>query len=78
MVLSGFIGSRVLERVGYFLTTEKVKVKGVRNASVFSDEQITEKLKRGKMSISLMHVDEVKEIVATSTLACEHLIERLK
>jgi len=61
-----------------YFTTEKVKVKGVRNASVLSDEQVTEKLKRGKMSISLMHVDEVKEIVATSTLACEHLTELLK
>jgi hypothetical protein len=55
-----------------------VKVKGVRNASVLSDEQVTEKLKRGKMSISLMHVDEVREIVATSALACGHLIELLK
>jgi hypothetical protein len=55
-----------------------VKVKGVRNASVLSDEQVTDKLKWGKMSISLMHVDEVKEIVATSTLACGHLTELLK
>jgi hypothetical protein len=61
-----------------YFTTEKVKVKGVRNASVLSDEQVTDKLKWGKMSISLMHVDEVKEIVATSTLACGHLTELLK
>jgi hypothetical protein len=61
-----------------FFSTEKMKVKGVRNASVLSGEQVTEKLKRGKMSISLMHVDEVKEIVSNSTLACEHLIELLK
>jgi hypothetical protein len=31
-----------------YFTTEKVKVKGVRNASVLSDEQVTEKLKRVK------------------------------
>ncbi|KAF8847989.1 hypothetical protein BDZ45DRAFT_733241 [Acephala macrosclerotiorum] len=61
-----------------FFTTEKVKVKGARNASVLSDTQMTEKLKRGTIAISLVHVDEIKEIVATSTLACEHLIELLK
>jgi len=61
-----------------FFTTEKVKVKGARNASVLSDKEMTEKLKRGKIYVSLMHVDEVKEIVENSTSACGYLLELLK
>jgi hypothetical protein len=35
-------------------------------------------LDSGKIHISLRHVDEVKEIVETSTIACRHLQELLK
>jgi hypothetical protein len=41
-------------------------------------KQVTEKLNRCKISTSLTHVDEVKEIVQTSNLACEYLAELLK
>jgi hypothetical protein len=39
---------------------------------------MTDKLERGKIFISLKHVDEVKEIVENSTLACGFLLELLK
>lgn len=61
-----------------FFMTEQTKVKGTRNASVLSDQQMMDKLERGKIFISLKHVGEVKEIVENSTLVCGFLLELLK
>jgi hypothetical protein len=61
-----------------FFTTEQTKSKGSRKAVVMSDQQVTDMLDSGKIYISLRHVDEVKEIVETSTIACRHLQELLK
>jgi hypothetical protein len=61
-----------------FFTTEQTKSKGSSKAVVMSDQQVTDMLGSGKIYISLRHVDEVKEIVENSTIACTHLLELLK
>lgn len=55
--------------------TEQMKVKGQRDALVLSDEQVTENLKGGELFVSLQSVDDVKEIVRHSTMACSHLLK---
>ena len=61
-----------------YFSTERTKNKGLRNAVVLSDLQVTDMLNDGKVFISLKHVDEVKEIVENSRLACGHLVELLR
>jgi hypothetical protein len=60
----------------YFLTKER-NVKGERTATVLSDEQVTERLEARELFVSLRHVNEVKEIVESSTYACQYLQELL-
>jgi hypothetical protein len=60
-----------------YFNTEQMKFKGSKNASVLSDQQVTDMLKTGKIFVSLKHVDEVKEVVQNSVLACGHLLDLL-
>jgi hypothetical protein len=62
---------------GYWLyfTTPQTKKTGTREASVLSDDQVTDVLARGELFISLKHVDEVKEIIENSRLAYAYLVE---
>lgn len=56
----------------YFNSTD-LKFKGTMNAFVLSDQQVTERLERGELFVSLKGVEEVREIVKVSTEACEYL-----
>lgn len=56
---------------------QDLKFKGQRSASVLTDNQVTERLENGGLFISLIHVDEVKEIVKISEEGCEYLLELL-
>lgn len=54
--------------------SQDLKFKGRQVADILTDNQVTEKLEKGELYVSLKHVDEVKEIVETSTEACKHLL----
>jgi hypothetical protein len=49
------------------------KFKGQRSAAVMTDELVTRDFQKGKLFVSLRHVDEVKDIVKMSTEACGHM-----
>ncbi|KAJ5408072.1 hypothetical protein N7509_001955 [Penicillium cosmopolitanum] len=54
--------------------TEQSKNRGQREAAILTNYEVTRILNNGKiMNISLKHVDEVKEIVDYSTIACGHM-----
>ena len=58
-----------------YFTTPQASGKGTRQASILSDQQITDTLARGELFISLKHVNEVKEIIENSASAYEYLLE---
>lgn len=57
-----------------FFTTHQTRSRGTWQASIVSDQQVTESLERG-IFISLKHVDEVREITETSAAAYEYVLE---
>lgn len=61
-----------------YFTTPQTTGKGVRRASVLSDQQVTDTLARGELFISLKHVSEVKEVIENSVLAYKCLLELSK
>jgi hypothetical protein len=58
-----------------YFTTPQTSGKGTRQASILSDQQVTDILARGELFISLKHVNEVKEIIENSTSAYGCLLE---
>jgi hypothetical protein len=58
-----------------YFNTPQTKKTGTRQASVLSDQQVTDILARGELFISLKHVDEIKETIENSLSAYEYLLE---
>jgi hypothetical protein len=61
-----------------YLKAEVMKLKGLKDAAVLTDDQVTEKLTNKELYVSLRHVDEIKEVVRNSTEACMYLSELLE
>ncbi|KAJ5259358.1 hypothetical protein N7478_012339 [Penicillium angulare] len=62
-----------------YFTTEQTKNRGSKDAAILSDLEVTDLLNNGRViNISLKHVDEVKEILHYSTLACGYLLNLLR
>jgi len=57
-----------------YFSSKELKYKGSRVATVLTDKQVTERLEGGELFVSLICVDEVREIVKVSTEACGHLL----
>lgn len=60
-----------------YFKSQDLKFKGQKSVRVLTDDQVTERLEKGELFVSLKHVDEVKEIVKTSTEGCNYLLELL-
>jgi hypothetical protein len=60
-----------------YFTTPQTTGKGARQASILSDQQVTDTLARGELFISLKHVSEIKEVIENSVSAYESLLEHL-
>jgi hypothetical protein len=58
-----------------YFTTPATKTTGTREASIWTDQQVTDTLARGELWVSLKHVDEVKDIIENSALAYDYLLQ---
>jgi hypothetical protein len=58
-----------------YFTTPQESGKGSRQASILSDQQVTDILARGELFVSMKHVNEVKEVIENSVSAYDYLLE---